>query len=99
MLKLKQSQRRHLRGLGHDIRPIVRTGAAGLTEAVIREVDIGLRDHELIKVKLAGENRDQRRADIERVLEATAAVLVQSIGHTVLLYRPNPEKKHRITLP
>jgi RNA-binding protein len=99
MKSLTEPRKRHLRRLGHALKPVVRTGSAGLSEAVMREVDIALTDHELIKVKLVAEDRGQRQDFVERLLERTGAVLVQAVGHVVLLYRPNPERKHPIALP
>lgn len=99
MSGLNERQRRHLRRLGHGLKPVVRTGNNGLTEAVLAELDVALRDHELVKVKLVAEDRQQRRDYVDRVLAHTGAELVQSIGHTVLIYRPNPDKREPIALP
>lgn len=99
MPRLNERQKRHLRRLGHGLKPIVRTGNAGLTDAVLAELDVALRDHELVKVKLVADDRSQRRGYVDQLLEATGAELVQSIGHTVLVYRPNPDKRDPIALP
>jgi len=99
MQSLTQQQERHLRRLGHDLKPVVRTGNAGLTDAVVAELGVALRDHELVKIKLAGSERNERRATTDRVLSATGALEVQQVGQVVLLYRPNPERRHPIALP
>ncbi len=99
MKSLTEPRKRHLRRLGHSLKPVVRTGSAGLSEAVLREVEIALTDHELIKVKLVADDRAQRQAFADEVLARTGAVLVQAVGQVVLLYRPNPERKHPIALP
>ncbi len=100
MKTLNEHQKRHLRRLGHDLKPVVRTGNAGLTDAVMNEIEIALDHHELIKVKLVANDRDQRQEFIGRIVEATGAIAVQSIGQIALLYRPNPDKKgERIALP
>jgi RNA-binding protein len=96
---LNEHQKRHLRRLGHGLKPVVRTGNAGLTDAVLAELDVALRDHELVKVKLVANDRNQRRQYVEQLIEATGAELVQSIGHMVLVYRPNPDKRDPIALP
>lgn len=99
-MSLTDSQRHHLRRLGHHLKPVVRTGNAGLSEAVLNELDIALRDHELVKVKLVAGDRDERRQFVDTIQERLGAELVQSVGHVALLYRANPEKKgHRIALP
>lgn len=99
-MSLTQSQKRYLRGLGHDLHPLVRTGSAGLTDAVLAELERALADHELVKIRLLADDRDQRSRYLEEVLRTTGAELVQRVGHVVLLYRANPEKRRgRIELP
>lgn len=92
-MELDPEQIRHLRRLGHDLKPVVLTGAAGVSEPVLQEVERALTDHELIKVKLAGADKAERRAMAERITERTGATLVQAIGRVALLYRPNPERR------
>lgn len=99
MTSLSDAQKRHLRRLGHDLHPLVRTGAAGLTEAVLREIEIALHDHELVKIKLVADDRAQRRAFLQRIVERTGALAVQTVGHVALLYRANPERRHPLELP
>ena len=99
MSGLNEKQKRHLRRRAHGIKPIVRTGSAGLTGAVLAELDVALRDHELVKVKLVADDRSQRRRYIDELVASTGAELVQSIGHTVIVYRPNPDKRDPIALP
>lgn len=100
MVNLNEEQKRHLRRLGHQLKPVVRTGNAGLTEAVMEEIEIALAHHELIKVKLVAEDRQQRLEFAQSICERTGAAQVQSIGQIVLLYRANPERKRgRIALP
>ncbi|MCS4504686.1 RNA-binding protein YhbY [wastewater metagenome] len=99
MQSLTETQRRYLRRMGHDLKPVVRTGSAGLTEGVLTELERALHDHELVKVKLVADDRAQRRAFIERIVEATGAVEVQAIGHVALFYRRNPERREPIALP
>jgi RNA-binding protein len=100
MLKLNEQQRRHLRRLGHQLKPVVRTGNAGLTEAVLLEIEGALEHHELIKVKLVAEDREQRQAFSDDICRRTGAALVQSVGQMILLYRANPQRKgQRIALP
>ncbi len=88
-----QEQLKNLKRRGHSLKPVVRAGAAGLSDGVIAEVERALYDHELIKVKLADTDRDEYRAMLERLLSATGATVVQSIGRVALLYRPNPDKR------
>lgn len=76
----------------------MRIGQRGLTEAVTAELDEALRVHELVKVKLAGAGRDERRTLVESLCAACDAESVQQIGATVTLFRRNPDRP-RIELP
>jgi RNA-binding protein len=95
---LSERQRRHLRGLAHELQPIVRLGTAGLTEAVAREADRALTDHELIKIKAPGGDRQARDALFEDLARRTGSSLVHRIGNVAVLYRPRPDLR-RIVLP
>jgi RNA-binding protein len=95
---LSDRQRRHLRALAHALHPIVRLGNAGLTEAVTRETERALGDHELIKVKSAAGDRDARDAAFAELARRTGSALVQRIGNVAVLYRARPELP-RILIP
>ncbi len=95
---LSERQRRHLRGLAHPLKPVVRLGNAGLTEAVARETARALADHELVKVKAPGGDREARDALFESLAARTASALVHRIGNVAVLYRPHPELP-RILIP
>lgn len=90
-LELPAAKRRELKKQAHHLKVIVATGAAGLTDAVLAEMDRALTDHELVKVKLTGE-RDERRTMVRTICEQLEAACVQTIGHTATLYRPKPEE-------
>jgi RNA-binding protein len=92
---LTSRQRKHLRGLSHALEPAVHVGHAGVTDAVVTSVDEALLAHELVKVRL--HEPEDKRGDAERLAEATAAALCGLVGHTVILYRPHPERP-RITI-
>ena len=86
-MTLNEQQKREFRSRGHHLKPVVTIGAAGLTPAVIRELDLSLEHHELMKVRLSGAGREQRRELIDAVCETCDAELVQAIGNIALLYR------------
>lgn len=90
-MELTERQRRHLRRLGHALKPVIQIGDAGLTEPVANETERALHDHELIKVKVRGTDRDARDAMLAELARRTGSALVQRIGHVAVLYRPNPE--------
>ncbi len=95
---LTNAQNRFLRGQAHDLKAMLQVGGKGITEALAAEVDSALEHHELIKIKVAGEDRDQRDAMIADLTHRTSAALIQRIGHTAVLYRPSKDKRH-IVLP
>lgn len=83
---------KHLRSLAHGLKPVVRVGQNGFTEAVASELDVALAHHELVKVKLSEGNKSDREMQLNTMCERVSAVCVQQIGHTATLYRNNPEK-------
>jgi len=103
MLELTSAIRRELKSLAHHLEPVVIIGDAGLTPAVLREVDVHLRKHELIKVRVAGYDRDARAQMINTICETHDAAPVQHIGKILVIYRPKPAepadsvKKHAAT--
>ncbi len=82
---------RQLRALAHKLRPVVTVAGKGLSSAVLEELDRALKDHELIKVKVAVGDREQRELVIAEVCERSSAVLVQRIGNIATLLRANPQ--------
>lgn len=90
-MTLSDSQRKHLRRLGHELKPVVLTGSAGVTAAVLAEIEGALAHHELIKVRVRAGDREAREAMIARICAETGAELVQRVGHVALVYRPDPE--------
>ena len=90
MIELTPAERRLLKAHAHKLHPVVMIGDKGLTEAVLRAIDENLKSHELIKVKVAGEDRTARDAVLARICEALDASPVQQIGKVLVLYRENP---------
>ena len=95
---LSDKQLRHLRGLAHDLKPVVRLGNAGLTDNVVTETARALHDHELIKVKAAAGDRDRRDEAFRDLAARTQSVLVHRIGNVAVLYRAR-DGLSRILLP
>ncbi len=96
-MKLNRNQTSHLRSLAHKLKPVVIIGGNGLTENIINEIIAQLEHHELIKVRVNAEERDDRKAMIEEICLQCNAALVQSIGHIGVFYKP--AKKPTIQLP
>ncbi len=96
-MNLSKKQIQHLRGLAHDLKPVVLLGSNGLTEAVVAEIEVALNFHELIKIKVAAEDRQTKALIIEAIVRETAAVKVHTIGNMLVLYKASTEQK--ITIP
>ena len=90
--ELTSAERRALRARAHHLKPVVIVGDAGLTPDVAREIDVGLKSHELIKIRVPGEERGSRKELILAICEATGAQPVQHIGKILVVYRPRPEE-------
>ena len=97
MMTLNKKQIQHLKGLAHNLNPVVMIGNNGLTEGVLAEIEIALAHHELIKVKIAGEDRDVKNLIVAAIVRESGAQNVQVIGKMVVLYRPSEARK--IILP
>ena len=95
---LTAAQTRFLRGQAHDLKALLQIGNKGVTPAFLAELDAVLEQHELVKVKVAGEDREARDAMIGELAEQADAALVQRIGYTAVLYRPSKERR-QIVLP
>lgn len=85
-------EKKKLKALAHALNPVVMIGQAGLTDAVLNEINSALDVHELIKVKIRAE-RDERRDISAKICADAQAELVQSIGQIAVLYRKNPNIK------
>lgn len=97
--ELTPAQIRFLRGRAHALKALLQVGNNGVTDALAAEVDLALEHHELIKIKVSGEDRRDRDAMIADLLTRADASLVQRIGHTAVLYRPGRDDRRRIALP
>lgn len=91
MLKLTSTERSTLRAEAHPLSPVVMIGDAGLTAAVLREIDAALNAHGLIKVRVFGDDREERIAIYETICDKLDAAPVQHIGKLLVLYRPRLE--------
>ena len=87
---LSSRERAHLKARAHALEPVVRIGHAGVTPEVAAEVDRALTAHELIKVSVAVEDRDERRALGEALAERVDATPVHRVGKIVILWRARP---------
>lgn len=96
-MAVNDKQRRYLKGLAHPLKPVVMIGNSGLTPAVLNEIEQALSHHELIKVRVSGQERADRKQMLDQIAEQTGADLVMIIGHIGGFYRP--ADKPKISLP
>lgn len=97
MSELNSKQISHLRALAHNLSPVVLVGNNGLTESVLREIEVSLNAHELIKIKVFGDDRELRLQMLEEICQKTGAIAVHHIGKQLVIYRASD--KARIALP
>ncbi len=89
---LTPSERKALKAKAHKLEPVVQIGAKGLTGEVVAEIDRALKAHELIKVRAAALERDDRDAVLKAICDRSGAEAVQQVGKVFVLYRRKPAK-------
>lgn len=97
-MNLNNKQKQYLKGLAHPLKPVVMLGNNGLTEGVLAEIEQALAHHELIKIKVAAEERETKALIVDAIVRETKANNVQVIGNMLVLYRPSTEDR-KIILP
>jgi RNA-binding protein len=96
-MSLTNKQKQFLKAKAHELKPVILLGGNGLTEGVIAEIEVALNFHELIKIKVPTEDREQKVLIMDAIIRETKAEKVQVIGKTLVLYRQSEAKK--IQLP
>ena len=86
-MPLTNKQNKYLRGLSHDLKPVVMIGNSGVTEGVLNELETCLAHHELIKIRISGVDWDERQQMAKNLCKKSSSELVNSIGHIAILYR------------
>jgi len=89
---LTNPQKRYLRGLAHDLKPVILVGAKGPGEPLLAELDLALERHELLKVKFAADDRETRDTWIDTLVAGSGAALVGRIGNIAIVYRRSKDK-------
>lgn len=96
-MTLTGKQKNYLRGIAHNLNPVVMIGGKGLTDAVMNEIELALNQHELIKIKLPSNEKSEKVAIVAQITSATNSEPVQLIGRVAVIYRESEEAK--ITIP
>lgn len=99
MLQLSSDARRELRARAHSLSPVVSIAENGLTESVLKEIEVCLAAHELIKIRVYGDSRENRIAYFEQICADLGAAPVQHIGKLLIVYRPAPTSAAAATKP
>jgi RNA-binding protein len=87
-LKVSSEQRAALRSQAHALKPVVLVGAEGLTDAVLAEIEVHLTAHELIKIRVFGDERDERIAIYDEICDRLNAAPIQHIGKLLVIWKP-----------
>ncbi len=98
MMDLTEKHKKHLRKLGHSLKPVVMIAGDGLKETVIKATEEALKHHELIKVRIRGEDKSDQKKMLEELCAATGATMVSNVGFIGLLFKRN-KKEPKIELP
>ena len=99
MNNLSSSERKYLRSQAHHLEPVVLIGKHGITDGTIESINRILEARELIKIKFR-EFKDEKLSLSEKIAELTNSQVVGVIGHTVIIFRQNPDSdKRQIHIP
>jgi len=90
-MQLDNKTKRELKSQAHHLKVIIQVGQHGVSENVIAETDNALTTHELVKVQIQSDDREERLTAANLLVEKTGSALVQKIGKTFVLYRKNKE--------
>jgi RNA-binding protein len=96
-MTLTGKQKNYLRGIAHNLNPVVMIGGKGLTDAVMNEIELALDQHELLKIKLPGNEKAEKVALLAQITSRSNSEPVQIIGRVAVIYRASD--KARITIP
>lgn len=96
-MTLSAADKKQYRAIAHNLNPVIIVGDKGLSEGLFDELKRALNDHELIKVKVAIGDRDERRQLIDEMTEKTGSILVQSIGKVAVLLKKNQKPNPKLS--
>jgi len=91
LIQLTPAERKEKRGDAHHLDPTVMIGADGLTAAVLKEAEVALKSHGLIKVRVFSDDRAAREAMLTEMADKLNAAPIQHIGKLLVLWRPRAE--------
>ena len=93
ILELTSKERSELRAAAHPLKPVVLIGDQGLTQAVLKEIDMNLTAHGLLKVRVAGDDRAARVDMLNTICDSLSCAAVGHVGKTLILYRHGSQNR------
>ena len=90
---MNSKQISYLRGLAHNLNPVVMISNKGLSESVLKEINVSLDAHELIKIKVMVDDRELRTQMLADICSKTNATAVHVIGKQLVIYRQSTKPK------
>jgi len=96
-MSLSNAQKKHYRSIGHNLNPIVTISSNGLSDTVLAELERALNDHELIKIKCAVDDKDDRKELIKTISDQTKSTVVQEIGKVAFLLRASKKPNAKLS--
>jgi len=98
-LEITPRERSNLRAAAHPLRPVVLIGDAGLTDAVLKEIELNLNAHGLIKVRAGTQEREDREAMLATICDTLSCATVHHLGKMLILYRPGSTRPATMAPP
>ena len=89
---LNSRQKKILRAKAHNLKPVLMIGKLGVTDGCIESIDTTIESHELIKIKFL-EHKDKKKDLSKIICDKTNSEIVGNIGHTIMIFRQNPDKE------
>lgn len=99
IMELTPRERSALRAAAHPLRPVVLIGDNGLTEAVLKEIDLNLSAHELIKVRAGTADREAREEMLGLICDKLSCAAVHHLGKMLILFRHGAKGTYLKTTP
>lgn len=84
-MPLTSDKRRELRGVAHHLKPVIRLGKRGVSEALVSEIKNALLAHELIKIQMA--QAKEIDEDLQAIIEKTSSEHINTIGNIIVLFK------------
>ena len=92
MKSLSPAERKLLKARAHALKPVVAIGNEGLSAAVLKEIETSLKAHDVIKIRVTGDDREARQTLLGEICNRSGASPVQHIGKILVVYRESQKE-------